>query len=292
MKIRKIKSFSFFDSKFEFNINRHKHSSEEFSHGQRYQREFWKIIYVLEGKGKEMINDNVFPVRAGSIFLIHPEDRTMYTIDSDFIDIVNILFTPNLLGDNLPALNDDFNFFCIFHQNFYDEVPRQHRSLLYALDSDKKIYNIIRKLEKEFDTQGPNYKGMIKAEIMELLISMSRLSIKKFNKQRKRNIINYIDHIIDKHYTDDFDLSYLASKVNLHKSYLCRIYQHETGTTIVKTLKNRRIKEAKEMLKNSSKNISEICYESGFNDLSYFYRAFHAATSINPGDFRKKYGQN
>lgn len=46
------------------------------------------------------------------------------------------------------------------------------------------------------------------------------------------------------------------------------------------------------MLVDSTKNISEICYESGFNNLSNFNRIFKAKRGITPRDFRALYKKN
>lgn len=53
--------------------------------------------------------------------------------------------------------------------------------------------------------------------------------------------------------------------------------------TIMDALRLRRLKEAAELLTCTNRTISEICFSSGFNDLSYFYRSFTAKYGTNPG---------
>ena len=48
-------------------------------------------------------------------------------------------------------------------------------------------------------------------------------------------------------------------------------------------------KEAAELLTCTNLTISEICFSSGFNDLSYFYRSFTAKYGTNPGEFRRRF---
>ena len=104
--------------------------------------------------------------------------------------------------------------------------------------------------------------------------------------------MDYIDHLIEKHFAEDFRLDALAAKIGIDKSRLCRIYRAGTGQTIMDSVRIRRLNEAAEQLTRTNRNISEVCFSSGFNDLSYFYRCFTEKFGSNPGAFRKKFIAN
>jgi AraC-like DNA-binding protein len=53
-------------------------------------------------------------------------------------------------------------------------------------------------------------------------------------------------------------------------------------------IETRKLVEAKQLLMNSEKSVSEICFELGYNEKSYFTRVFRKNTGITPTDFRKK----
>jgi AraC-like DNA-binding protein len=256
----------------------------------RCQREFWKIIYVESGSGLKVINSRKYPFKAGSIFLIHPEDNTTFIIDSEYIEIYNILFMPELIASAIGSLSDDFNFFSILHRSFHKEIPLEQRECLYVLESNTEIHRMVKNIEKESKAQLSNYRNAIIFKLLDLLIAVSRLGSKKLKKQRKSTVVHYVNHVIDTHYREDFDLEFLAEKVDLNKSYLCRLYRSTTGKTISHAIRDRRLAVAKAQLTNTRKTISEICYDCGFNDLSYFYRSFTANTGFNPGRYRKKFG--
>ncbi|MBW2096979.1 MAG: helix-turn-helix transcriptional regulator, partial [Deltaproteobacteria bacterium] len=59
----------------------------------------------------------------------------------------------------------------------------------------------------------------------------------------------------------------------------------ETGINFTEYLIHFRIEKAKELLLNTSKNISEIAYEVGFNSQSYFGYLFKKCEKISPGKF-------
>ena len=225
----------------------------------------------------------------GSLFIIHPDDKTTFDIESESIDIYNILFMPKLIVDGIKDLKSDFNFFAIFGRDF-QEASHEYREMLYVLDSSREIERLIKKIDKEYKQEEANYRNMIKLYLQELLINISRLAAGKLRKGKGKNIIQYIDHIIETHFQEDFNFDFLAAQVGLNKTYMSRLYSKTTGKTITQALLNYRLECAMKMLHYSSKNMSEICYECGFNDLSYFYRTFKSQTGTNPGEYRKKFG--
>jgi AraC-like DNA-binding protein len=285
-----FRSLLFFKPDFPFSIIRNKHAPNDYDDSVRCNREFWKIIYINEGHGWKVINSKKYPLKAGSIFLIHPDDTTTFNVESDYIDIYNIIFMPEFIDSIIKDLSDDFNFFSIFHNNFYQEIAPEEREWLYVLQTDKAISLIVKDIEREYENQAPNYRNAIKFRLLDLLIHISRLSIKKVKLHRKSSLIHFINHIIERHYAEEFDFDYLAAEMGLTKSHICRVYRLSTDTTISQVLREKRISVAKDRLLKTNKTISEICYECGFNDLSYFYRTFKKSTGLNPGHYRKQLG--
>jgi AraC-like DNA-binding protein len=290
--IYKYKSRRFFNTEFPFFIRKFTHSSQSCDGRQVRQREFWKIIYVLEGDGWKIINKKRYPLSPGCLFLIHPDDKTSFAINSESITIYNILFLPELIQFGLNELNDDFNFFSIFQQNFYDNISVDRRGQLYVLESKPEIEYIIKKMNRVFIAEKVNYQSLIKLQLLELLVLISQQSSRALKKSRKKDIVKYINLFLKQHYTQEISLSLLANEVHLNKTYLSRIFKEETGMRVMELLLQQRIQAASDALINSKATISEVCYNSGFNDLSYFYRAFKKSQGLNPGDYRKKFGQN
>ena len=283
-----FRSIKFFSSEFPFSIIRYTHTPAEYDESVRCQREFWKIIYVISGSGSKIINNQRYPIKPGSLFFIHPEDETTYSIDSDKIEIYNIIFMPKLISREINNLRSDFNFFSIFGDEFR-EISGVDRQMLYVLDSDREVERIIRRMEKEFVNEAPNYQNMIRLYLQALIILASRLSSNKMRGDRNNNIANYIDHLIDRHFSENFNFPNLAAEIGITQSHLCRIYKNIRHCTITQALLERRLEEAEKLLHRHKFNITELCFDCGFNNISYFYRAFHQKYGMNPGDYRKTF---
>ena len=289
-KICRYKSKRFFNTEFPFYIGESVSLASLYSKTQIRQREFWKIVYFIEGDGWKIINDKRYPLSPGCLFLIHPDDKTSFSINSESIRVYNILFLPELIQRGLEEISDDFNFFSIFQQNFYDNIPTERREQLYIMDSNSDIERNIKTLEREFTAENANYQSVIKLRLLELLVLISRKSSHSLKKNRKKDIAKYIHLFIKQHYMQDINLDLLAKEVNLHKKYLSRIFKEKTGMKLTEALVRQRIQAASDALINSNMTISEVCYNSGFNDLSYFYRAFKKSHGVNPGNYRQKFG--
>jgi AraC-like DNA-binding protein len=93
---------------------------------------------------------------------------------------------------------------------------------------------------------------------------------------------------IDDQYARKITLNDVAKRVNLSKEAFCRYFKNNTGNTFTAFLNQYRITQAKRLLL-SGKNVSEACYASGFESLSYFNRTFKKISGENPSEFRKQW---
>lgn len=93
---------------------------------------------------------------------------------------------------------------------------------------------------------------------------------------------------IKKHFDQgSISLDSIASHVNVHKVYLCRIFKQETGLTISKYNALLKVEKSKELLKDTSLKISEVSNMSGFSSPSKFNVAFKNITGQTPRRYRE-----
>jgi signal transduction histidine kinase/DNA-binding response OmpR family regulator len=92
---------------------------------------------------------------------------------------------------------------------------------------------------------------------------------------------------IHKHYSEAVSRQDIAQHINISEDYLTFCFRQEMGTTPIRYLQRYRVKQAKRLLKDSSKTITEISMDVGFSDSGYFSRIFHRETGMSPEQFRR-----
>ena len=101
-----------------------------------------------------------------------------------------------------------------------------------------------------------------------------------------------VKQYISDHYSEPLKLNDLAGLVGMSPVSFSRFFRQRTGRTLSEYIVEIRLGYAARMLVDSTKNISEICYECGFNNLSNFNRTFKARRNYTPRDFRAMFKKN
>jgi AraC-like DNA-binding protein len=95
------------------------------------------------------------------------------------------------------------------------------------------------------------------------------------------------DFLTDHHSDKDLNRKSIADHLRINEQKLVEIYQRVKGRSPVQHLREIRIKKARELLVKSTKSVTEIAFEVGFNDPLIFQRNFKRITGETPSDFRK-----
>jgi AraC-like DNA-binding protein len=108
----------------------------------------------------------------------------------------------------------------------------------------------------------------------------------------KNEIINNVYEYLVNNFKNEVTLKEIADHVNYNPSTLCSFFKKHTQFTIFDCLRDIRISFACKLLNNSAQNITQIAYESGYNNLSHFNRQFIQHTSLTPSEYRSIYKSN
>jgi len=106
--------------------------------------------------------------------------------------------------------------------------------------------------------------------------------------QRDQERLKRIYAYVDTHYQNKIAISKVANLSSLTNEAFCRYFKKMTKLTFTEFVNHYRIDTAKKLLL-LDKNISETCFECGFESLSYFNRTFKKVTGENPLAFKKRY---
>lgn len=104
---------------------------------------------------------------------------------------------------------------------------------------------------------------------------------------KKQERIHQIYRYVEEQFKNTIDTNAIAKKVNLSVPAFCRYFKKATKLTYTEFVNQYRINHAKKLLLQD-RNVTEACFESGFENLSYFNRAFKKITGESPSKFKKK----
>ena len=121
------------------------------------------------------------------------------------------------------------------------------------------------------------------SDLLEKCVEMRNIRI-----GTSKSAINQAKSYIAEHFHEpDISLGSVAASVNICAPYFSFLFKKELGETFVGYLTNVRMKKAKELLCCSSKRITQIADEVGYNDYHYFTGLFKKLNGITPCEFRK-----
>jgi len=97
-----------------------------------------------------------------------------------------------------------------------------------------------------------------------------------------RPAINYIHA----HYDQPITLAGMAKAAHLSVSRLAHVFKEQMGITLIDYVTGVRVERAKELLLSTDQSCTEICFQAGYNNQSYFTRTFKALVGMPPRQFR------
>lgn len=216
-----------------------------------------------------------------------------------------------LIGSNIPHLNFDYGVKTAYQKvvaHINPEFVHQHiqgiselNSLLNLFKKSKHgvafngaIKDEVGKKMFQFEKLNPFEQYLKLIEILQILAEANDFELlhetpfTKKQSEREQGRIRKIYAFVDKNYSRKIELNEIAVLSNMTKEAFCRYFKKATNYTFIEFLNRYRVSHSKRYLM-SGKSVSEACYCSGFESLSYFNRIFKKITNENPSEFRKKY---
>ena len=95
-------------------------------------------------------------------------------------------------------------------------------------------------------------------------------------------------YIVD-HFREQITLENAAAIAGMTTTAFCKYFKRATRKTFIETVTEFRISYAMQQIVNTDHPVSHICFESGFGDVSYFYKTFRQRIKMSPLQYRKKF---
>lgn len=268
-------------------VDRHK---TEFTYPLHQHREY-ELNFVENASGvTRIVGDSVETVADYDLVLIcsenleHAWDNGSCT--SPDIREITVQFSPDLLSGNLMAKNQFASIMKMFRDADHGVAFPMHTIMkvygeLESLASETEDFMRFLKLLKILYTLSSNeYR----------ILASSSFSHAARNPESRR--VQKIKQYINDHYTETLRLEDMSRLVGMTPTSFSRFFKLRTGKSLSDYVLDIRLGFAARMLVDSTNNISEICFECGFNNLSNFNRIFKSRRGVTPKEFRAMYKKN
>ncbi|MBC3845562.1 AraC family transcriptional regulator [Winogradskyella echinorum] len=167
---------------------------------------------------------------------------------------------------------------------------------------EKQIESIVKNIEIEYQNNQDEFsKDIIISQLSTLFKYANRFYERQFlnRKELSNNLLEQFNLQLSEYFESGQlkekgipSIEHIANKLSVSQRYLSETLKKETGKTTTEHLQLHLINEAKNILLQPSKSISEVAYELGFEYPPYFSRLFKKREGISPTEYREKYRMN
>ncbi len=206
------------------------------------------------------------------------------TCQSDDIHEITVQFSFDLGRDSLFARNP--------FSRIYDMLNLARKGLVFPMDAIMQVYKPLSELSAVKD----GFQAFI--SFLQILDTLSRCdglrtlattSYAKVNLGEDSRRILKVKDYIDNNYMDEIKLRTLADIACMSEAAFSRFFKLHTGRTVSDYIIDIRLGYAARMLVDTNKNVSDISFLCGYNNLSNFNRVFKRKKGCSPTEFREYY---
>ena len=253
-----------------------------------------ELIYIISGSGKEFVGDSVTEYKAGDMTLIGSNTPHLHLCNSTIEGYSEkssceiLQFPLGIFPENISEIKE----YSIIHTILTESV-------LGIRFRSESIIQKVRLLMQEINSKQGIHRIITLYKILDILgKSRSRRFISSLNFQNPPQCysiddpINKIYAYLRSNFKKTITLKSIAEYVQQNPSSLCRYFKQKTDKTIFEYLNEIRIEYACKLLTYSDFTNSQIAYEVGYNNLSYFNKVFKYIVHQTPTEYKlslKKY---
>lgn len=230
-------------------------------------------LHVISGEGRLQLNSEVFAVKEGQGFFLHPHTPHKYEAVREPWEVQFITFEGSLADSILSMAGISES--GVYTMTSAEALIEQIRNMITTLQSFRA------------------YKGLECSKLLySFLLDMTRYigtdnQIELSHQTRIQPVIDYIEENFHKIIT----LDDLARVIQVTPQYLCLLFKLTAKLRPMEYVNRERIHRSKElMLRESERKLHEIAKAVGFEHPSYFSSVFRRLEGKSPAQFMKLHG--
>lgn len=244
----------------------------------------YEINFVISGSGRRIVGNSISRFEDGDLVLLGPElphcwDTSEADGDKQPTSIVIHFYEGLISSDffNIPELEEveallkKANVGIWFKGRKIRQVQTILERLIHLSGLESyiellKLFNVLLQI-KEFEFLSD--------------VAYSPSYVKDLEK------INLVYEYVFKNLETGIRQDEAAALLHMTPGAFCRYFKKKTSRTFMDYVKQVRIRLAAKMLAETEKPISQICYESGYNNIANFNHQFRSVMNKTPSDYRK-----
>lgn len=251
----------------------------------RYQMPYhWhtecELLHILKGKFTITLNGNLYELIADDIIFV--QNGLLHGGIPENCTYECIVFDTKIMMNN----ND----------TFIKQIQKltAHEILLYPVLSHNipLLYSHLEILFHSMHNKEKGYEFLVLGTLYLFLGTILEHELYETNSQ-----VTFISHqmtplkdvleYLEKNYTDKITLNTLADIAGMNPKYFCRYFKSLTSRSPIDYLNYYRIECAREQLSTTDLPITEVAFNCGFNEVSYFIKTFKKYLGITPKQYIK-----
>ena len=250
----------------------------------------YELTLIVRGRGTRVVGDRVEAYREGDLVLLGPNlphtwssERTAASSRGRFVNQAYVLqFSPALFGESFLRQPDMARLAAL--------LERSRRGLHFRGPARDEAERLIRESHRETGLR--RFARLL--ELFDVLAGAKRakalatVAAGESSPRRKGAHIERIFRHIHEHAMEPLGLDAVAKQFHMAPSTLHRRLKRETGRSLTELVNELRISHACGLLAQGDARIADVCYQSGYQNLSYFNRRFLESTGTTPREYRRR----
>lgn len=193
-----------------------------------------------------------------------------------------IQFRPELFPPGMENIPD--------YQHICDLLKKSQYGVRFY---DDGLYEDLLGIIRDFDASEYTSRIICLFRMLERMHRCKQIKLLSDTAYNSANIIPGVKEPINKiydylynHFQEKIVLQDVAECVGQHPSALCRYFKQRTDKSIFQCLAEIRIEHACKLLAYSNMTVSQVAYESGYNNITHFISQFEKYTHRTPSEYR------
>lgn len=244
-----------------------------------HRHDFYYILIVKRGLGLHEIDFTNYDINDHTVFIMRPGQVHYLNLKSKSSGYVIQFKTDFLYSHNTASHN---------------HLSKLIQSNIYVLEAEGfgKIDNIVIEALKEYTEKAKGYQEVLKANLSIFLIELLRqrqnklilpVRVTPYAQEKLEHFLELVESNIFSHK----QVSHYANLLHLSSYQLNAVTKSLLNKTPSEIINSYIILEAKRQLLSTSNQVSQIAYNLGYDDPSYFTRFFRRHTTSSPEAFRQ-----